>query len=250
MKKRLAMTVMTTMILTAALAGCGTDNSSAKAAGQLTTEIVATAELPELQTDEAAMAEEPVSGTLIAEEPQQDPSEAEAPVDTKAADLPVVSRNSTSTNANTSATAPTNTHSHHHIEPSNPGTASNVNTGSTTSAPAASTPAPDTTAPAPQHTHSWVHHDATGHYEIQTVKAAWDEAVYATRAKDICNQCGAELTAENIDQHFKDSGYSCGGYHTEWERTLTGYVHHDAETTQVWVEYSPAYNECSCGARQ
>lgn len=103
------------------------------------------------------------------------------------------------------------------------------------------------------HTHTWVHIDATGHYETVTIQAAWDETVpvYENVAHDVCNQCGAELTESNIDQHFKDSGYVCGGYHTEWRYEQTGIqtVHHEAVTENKYVQDSAEYHVCSeCGA--
>lgn len=105
----------------------------------------------------------------------------------------------------------------------------------------------------PTHTHTWVHIDAVGHYETVTIQEAWDETVpvYENVAHDVCNQCGAELTESNIDQHFKDSGYVCGGYHTEWryEQTGTQTVHHDAVTENKYVQDSAEYHVCSeCGA--
>lgn len=56
---------------------------------------------------------------------------------------------------------------------------------------------------APAHVHTWVLHEGSGHYETQVVKEAWDEPIYEMQARDICNQCGAELTADNIDAHYK-----------------------------------------------
>ena len=47
---------------------------------------------------------------------------------------------------------------------------------------------------APAHVHTWVLHEGSGHYETQVVKEAWDEPVYEMQARDICNQCGADIT--------------------------------------------------------
>jgi hypothetical protein len=91
-------------------------------------------------------------------------------------------------------------------------------------------------------------HEGSGHYETQVVKEAWDEPVYETQMRAICNQCGADLTNADIDKHFKDSGYSCGGYHAEYIQVQTGTIHHDAETNQVWVQDVAPYAQCSgCG---
>lgn len=101
---------------------------------------------------------------------------------------------------------------------------------------------------APAHVHTWVLHEGSGHYETQVVKEAWDEPVYETQMRAICNQCGADLTNADIDKHFKDSGYSCGGYHAEYIQVQTGTIHHDAETNQVWVQDVAPYAQCSgCG---
>lgn len=108
------------------------------------------------------------------------------------------------------------------------------------------------TSTQPVHTHTWVHIDATGHYETITIQEAWDEEVpvYENIPYSICNQCGADIT-NNIDQHFKDSGYVCGGYHTEWRYEQTGIqtVHHEAVTENKYVQDSAEYHVCSeCGA--
>lgn len=113
----------------------------------------------------------------------------------------------------------------------------------------------------PTHTHTWIHIDATGHYETVTIQAAWDETipVYENIEHEICNQCGADIT-NNVNQHFDDSieeylnGKSdtwCGGWHSEWKYEQTGIqtVHHEAVTEQRYIQDSPEYHVCSeCGA--
>ena len=104
---------------------------------------------------------------------------------------------------------------------------------------------------APAHVHTWVLHEGSGHYETQVVKEAWDEPVYEMQARDICNHCGADITADP-DQHFIDNmsngQLTCGSYHTDWVKVQTGTVHHDAETKQVWVQDVAPYAQCSgCG---
>lgn len=87
-------------------------------------------------------------------------------------------------------------------------------------------------------------------YETQVVKEAWDEPVYEMQARDICNQCGADIT-DDPTGHFKNAiknGLDCGGYHTDWVQVQTGTQHHDAETKQVWVQDVAPYAQCSgCG---
>lgn len=107
------------------------------------------------------------------------------------------------------------------------------------------------------HTHTWVkyvantiQHEEQGHYETKVVKAAYDEPQYS--AKVVCG-CGKAFdTVEEWADHQTDDdcilGYSV-------KNVEVGKIHHDAETTQVWVVDKPAYTEyvygekCSgCGA--
>ena len=118
-----------------------------------------------------------------------------------------------------------------------------------------------------EHTHNWVAQYKTvnvpeqGHNEQVLVQAAYDEQVPITEMKEfaICNQCGADVTA-NPTAHMKNSylnGGNCGGYHSEWRETITGYntVHHDAVYETRYVVDSPAttkqeltgYKCSSCG---
>lgn len=105
--------------------------------------------------------------------------------------------------------------------------------------------------------HKWVkyvantiQHKEEGHYETKVVKAAYDEPQYS--AKVVCG-CGKAFdTVEEWADHQTDDdcilGYSV-------KNVEVGKIHHDAETTQVWVVDKPAYTEyvygekCSgCGA--
>lgn len=106
-------------------------------------------------------------------------------------------------------------------------------------------------------THKWVkyvantiQHKEEGHYETKVVKEAYDEPQYS--AKVVCG-CGKAFdTVEEWADHQIDDdcilGYSV-------KSVEVGKIHHDAETTQVWVVDKPAYTEyvygekCSvCGA--
>lgn len=107
------------------------------------------------------------------------------------------------------------------------------------------------------HTHTWVRyvantiqHKEEGHYETKVVKAAYDEPQYDWH--NVCNKCGYDMgtNIENVVNHgdICDGSYSC-------IQVQVGTIHHDAETTQVWVVDKPAYTEyvygekCSvCGA--
>ena len=150
--------------------------------------------------------------------------------------------------ANTTATSG-NGHVTNTNAGSNPAPNTNNSGGNTSGNPS---PTPTPTPTPTQHQHTWVHVDATGHNETVVVQAAWDEQVpvYEEKARSICNQCGADITG-NIDAHFEESGYVCGGYHVEYIRLQTGTqtIHHDAVTEQRWVQDTPAYEQCSgCGA--
>lgn len=106
-------------------------------------------------------------------------------------------------------------------------------------------------------THKWVkyvsntiQHKEEGHYETKVVKDAYDEPQYDWH--NVCNKCGKDLGTDdwNVLNHgdICDGSYSC-------IQVQVGTIHHDAETTQVWVVDKPAYTEyvygekCSgCGA--
>lgn len=106
-------------------------------------------------------------------------------------------------------------------------------------------------------THKWVkyvsntiQHKEEGHYETKVVKDAYDEPQYDWH--NVCNKCGYDMgtNTENVVNHedICDGSYSC-------IQVQVGTIHHDAETTQVWVVDKPAYTEyvygekCSvCGA--
>lgn len=106
-------------------------------------------------------------------------------------------------------------------------------------------------------THKWVkyvsntiQHKEEGHYETKVVKTAYDEPKYEEH--NVCNKCGYDMGTDdwNVLNHENicDGSYSC-------IPVQVGTIHHDAETTQVWVVDKPAYTEyvygekCSvCGA--
>ena len=97
--------------------------------------------------------------------------------------------------------------------------------------------------------HHWQHHDATGHYDKVVDQPAWDEPIYETRA--ICYGCGAQFktTQEALEHTMKDFGDGCDSYYTD--DVQTGTIHHEATYKDVWVQDSPAYDECTnCGARK
>lgn len=164
----------------------------------------------------------------------------------------VVAENETSSNESTRNPSATNTST------GNSGSASsNNNTANNNSASSGNTSGNTTsnsTPAQPTHTHTWVHVDATGHYETVIIQDAWDEEVpvYEDVGYNICNVCGAELTNDNIIEHQRGHilAGEGSGHHAEWryEQTGTQIVHHDAVTEQRWVEDNPGYDVCSgCG---
>ena len=101
------------------------------------------------------------------------------------------------------------------------------------------------------HTHTWVkyvantiQHKEEGHYETKIVKEAYDEPQYDWH--NVCNKCGYDMgtNIENVVNHedICDGSYSC-------VQVQVGTIHHDAETTQVWVVDKPAYTENVYGKR-
>lgn len=107
------------------------------------------------------------------------------------------------------------------------------------------------------HTHTWVkyvantiQHEEQGHYETKVVKAAYDEPKYEEH--NVCNKCGYDMGTD--DWNVLNHESICGGSYS-CIPVQVGTIHHDAETTQVWVVDKPAYTEyvygekCSgCGA--
>ena len=109
------------------------------------------------------------------------------------------------------------------------------------------------------HTHTWVkyvantiQHKEEGHYETKVVKEAYDEPKYEEH--NVCNKCGYDAGIDKDCWIIADHEDIC-----EWSWSnvpvQVGTIHHDAETTQVWVVDKPAYTEyvygekCSgCGA--
>lgn len=136
-------------------------------------------------------------------------------------------------------------------KPSNSGSSNSSSSGSSNKKPTS-----------PTHTHRFVaeykdiYHEEKGHYETVTVSEAWDEPVYNEYEVAICNQCGADITAD-IDGHIKNSllnGGNCGGYHSEWRQEIIDTIHHPAKTEKKWVVDEDGWTEtittykCSCGA--
>lgn len=245
MKKRL--TVIATMLMVAAsMTACGSKADTTAKESIIDTESVeevteepeteAAAEVTGTEEPESEAAEPETSGKL-----ESSTTEREAAATTQAADTntekPKSSKNASGSKAVSNTTeSSTGNNAAAQTTQTAPTTADNTSSSAGTGS---STPA---------HVHTWVTHEGSGHYETQVVKEAWDEPVYETQAKTICNQCGADITGI-IDQHAQESGYTCGGsYRIDYVQVQTGTKHHDAETKQVWVQDTAPYEQCSgCG---
>lgn len=175
-----------------------------------------------------------------------DSKDTDSTVKKNGSDSKSSTKNSTSTAANHNSTQSTGA--------SNAGTKTNKAADS-------STAASNTTSQGKSEcTHKWVkyvantiQHKEEGHYETKVVKAAYDEPQYDWH--DVCNKCGADL-GDGLDggEAIANHGDICDGSYSN-VRVQVGTIHHDAETTQVWVVDKPAYTEyvygekCSvCGA--
>lgn len=205
-------------------------------------------------TEEVAETEEPETEELEAATETEEPeTEAVAEQETTGK-----LESNTSSAENTAAQPSDNNTSKSNKSNSNSG--NKASAGSTASAGTTTSNAGGTTgnsnntntsdnSAAPAHVHTWVLHEGSGHYETQVVKEAWDEPVYETQVRDICNQCGADVT-DNAVEHAKEHALAGenGGHHTEVVKVQVGTQHHDAETQQVWVQDVAPYAQCSgCG---
>lgn len=244
MKKRLAM-IVTMLMVTVSMAACGgKKDTTADKKSVINTE----------DTEEVAETEEPETEELEAATETEEPeTEAVAEQETTGK-----LESNTSSAENTAAQPSDNNTSKSNKSNSNSG--NKASAGSTASAGTTTSNAGGTTgnsnntntsdnSAAPAHVHTWVLHEGSGHYETQVVKEAWDEPVYETQVRDICNQCGADVT-DNAVEHAKEHALAGenGGHHTEVVKVQVGTQHHDAETQQVWVQDVAPYAQCSgCG---
>lgn len=83
-----------------------------------------------------------------------------------------------------------------------------------------------------------VHYDATGHWETQVVSEAWDDDQYEFKVVGI--QSGHIYDSVS---DFINNGDLYGDDNYASRQVKVGTIHHDAVTTQVWVEDSPAHDE-------
>ena len=251
MKKRLAM-IVTMLMVTVSMAACGgkkdTTADKESVINTEATEAVAETEEPATEELEAATETEEPETEAVAEQ------ETTGKLENNTASTTATTAQ-TSDNSTTKSNKSSNSGSKAGSSDTTSSAGSTASAGTTTSNAGGITGNSNNTntsdnSVAPAHVHTWVLHEGSGHYETQVVKEAWDEPVYETQARSICNQCGADIT-DNIDEHFMyaiNNGLDCGGWHIEYIKTQTGVQHHDAETKQVWVQDVAPYTQCSgCG---
>ena len=246
MKKRLAM-IVTMLMVTVSMAACGgkkdTTADKESVINTEATEAVAETEEPATEEVEAATETEEPETEAVAEQETTGKLESNTSGAENTAAQP--------SDNNTSKSNKSNSNSGNKASAGSTATAGTTtsNAGGTTGS-SNNTNTSDNSA-APAHVHTWVLHEGSGHYETQVVKEAWDEPVYEMQARDICNQCGADVTNDpwgHMDASIVDGQETCWAYHTEWVKVQTGTVHHDAETKQVWVQDVAPYAQCSgCG---
>lgn len=256
--KRKIITAILAITVVFSAASCGTAGSKSSNIQSNTQEAVSdtqnsterTSETAgDTQSEETAATvndDEKVSGSGTSKSDTSDTtasSSADSTVKKNSSDSKSSAKNSTSTAVKHNSTQSTGA--------SNAGTKTNKAADSNTAA------SNTTSQGKSECTHKWVkyvantiQHKEEGHYETKVVKAAYDEPQYS--AKVVCG-CGKAFdTVEEWADHQTDDdciwGYSV-------KNVEVGKIHHDAETTQVWVVDKPAYTEyvygekCSgCGA--
>ena len=83
-----------------------------------------------------------------------------------------------------------------------------------------------------------VHYEATGHWETQVISEAYDDPQFEERVVGISSGHIYDSVSDFINN---GDLYGDGNYAVR--QVQVGSVHHDAVTTQVWVEDSPAHDE-------
>lgn len=258
--KRKIITAILAITVVFSVASCGTAGSKSSNIQSNTQEAVSDTQNSTESTSETAgdTQSEETAATVKDDEKvsgsgtSKSDTTASSSADSKDADSTVKKNSSDSKNSAKNSTSTAVKHnSTQSTGASNAGTKTNKAADS-------STAASNTTSQGESEcTHKWVkyvsntiQHKEEGHYETKVVKAAYDEPQYDWH--NVCNKCGKDLGTDdwNVLNHggICDGSYSC-------IQVQVGTIHHDAETTQVWVVDKPAYTEyvygekCSvCGA--
>lgn len=171
-------------------------------------------------------------------EVKQEEKKEEKKEETAKADTSNKSNSSESKKNNTASTNSSSNKNNSSSNSSKPSSKPSNNNSSNSSKPA-------------EHTHDWVAQYKTvnvpekGHNEQVLVQAAYDEQVPVTEMKEhsICNQCGADITADPWGHNKQHAlNYEAGGFRSVFIEEVTGYntVHHDAVYETRYVVDSPA----------
>ena len=185
----------------------------------------------------------PSEDSAKTEEEKKDESEVkqeEKKEETAKADTSNKSNSSESKKNNTASTSSNSNKNNSSSSSSKPSSKPSNNNGSNSS----------NSKPA-EHTHNWVAQYKTvnvpekGHNEQVLVQAAYDEQVPVTEMKEhsICNQCGADITADPWGHNKQHAlNYEAGCFRSVFIEEVTGYntVHHDAVYETRYVVDSPA----------
>lgn len=251
MRKNKAMIAVVTALVIV-LTGCGTNNKIAKNQKEdvvKNNEKAAEQNIKETKEEISCASEIGAIGTVTSENPAINEETSGNVTDSNISSTvgnASAGNNNHNNNSSTSSGNQSNSSNVTHT-----GGSENASGNSTNSSSNNNTPAQTEQPTQPVHTHTWVHVDATGHYETVTLQAAYDEQVpvYENVAHAICNQCGTDIT-RNPWGHLEANIETCWAYHTEWryEQTGTQTIHHDAVTEQRYIQDSPEYHVCSgCG---
>ena len=181
-------------------------------------------------------------------EVKQEEKKEEKKEETAKADSSNKSNTSESKKDNTASTTNTSSNKNNTSSSSKPSNSSS--NSSSSSKPSNNGSSSNSSKPA-EHTHNWVAQYKTvnvpekGHNEQVLVQAAYDEQVPVTEMKEhsICNQCGADITADPWGHNKQHAlNYEAGGFHSVFIEEVTGYntVHHDAVYETKYVVDSPA----------
>lgn len=212
MKMKITAVLIFSMMLTTMIAACGTDNRAAGEAGRFPSELTARKDILKEGVRLSDKLEEELLAPVQEVEAQETLVPDEQALEDPQQDLPVQD----TVTQDAEAYGPYHHGTHHR----------HGGMG--------------------HHAHTWVACEGSGHYVTQTVEEAWDEQVYEDRI--VCG-CGRQFcTVDECMNH--QAADNCTLDYCR-QRVHTGTIHHDAVTSDVWVEDVPAYSVCSiCGARQ
>ena len=259
MKFRKITAICLALCMSAAITACGSNNTHKETVNTESVATTTTSPTETNKTEEPSVSMKPTETATPTPtetpEPESEVSETKTvaseknkATDTKTAetkgsdktDASSTTKTTESKSANTSNKASTDTKTKPASKPSSGSTS-----GTTTSKPQTPATTPNPTPETSNHT--WVHHDATGHYEEKIITPEHTETIY--EGHYICNGCGGDFGQDQVAlvNHIATTDCFGNGYHTESIAVGTKTI--PAVTESVWIEDSAAYDSCSvCGA--